>query len=182
MTKSEQNIHIELDVTLNTENDNPSLRNISVKLKDKKSTIDGKLASKEKTKVKIESDSKQRSTTNSEHKADQKDDTNQFVMVGDIIGLPDELLDEKNNNNNLKDSFGSNTTQTPSVSKSSKDNLGGGGDKPISSRQRNLINKMADEQNKNVEEVVNSICHKSIDDLKGHEADKVIKSMRKPRR
>lgn len=68
-----------------------------------------------------------------------------------------------------------------SASTTSKDCLSGGGNKPISTKPKNLIQKMANEQNKDVDEVINAMFHKSLNQLEGHEADSVIKSMRKSR-
>lgn len=59
----------------------------------------------------------------------------------------------------------------------SKDLLNGGGNKPISEKQLNLIKDKATQKSKNAENMSEEKFHKSLKDLTGGEADILIKQL-----
>ena len=186
MSTSDHIIHIQLEATVTIEENTPTLCNLAINPSEQNIAINKNADIQNKTNAKEaledKSDCEKTLTSNSKQETEQRDDINQFVVISDIIPLPDELVEDTQDDKSVKENLISNTISTPSTSKSSKDDLSGGGSKPISTKQKSLIQTMATEQGKDAEYVANSLCNKSLDQLEGREADAVIKSLRKKRR
>lgn len=180
MATSSRHVHIEIEATITVENSSPHPCNIFINLEKQHEQVNESQSSQD-TKI-TDSGTQQALTSDLSQKNSQTDTSNhRSAIIEDLLGLPDDL--EITDNNSTQDSSPDNKKNSEQhSSSSSKDKLSGGGHKPISVKQKTLIQKMADEQNKNSAEVVNAMFNKSIDDLEGQEADTVIKSMRKNRR
>lgn len=183
MSTSDYLIHIELEATVTIKDDAQLPCSITLNLGEQNSHNQANATSHDnaqahhdiKCNETLKSDTMQKNKQNTEvnHGAEG---------IKEFFGFPNGEPEDRQNKNNQNTDMGDKIVSIQSASTTSKDRLSGGGSKPISSKQKNLIQKMANEQNKNVDEVINAMFHKSINQLEGHEADSVIKSMRKTRR
>lgn len=180
MATSSRHVHIEIEATITVENSSPHPCNIFINLEEQPAAGTENRPDQDTTIT--DSGLKQTLTSDLSQKNRQTDtSSHKSAIIEDLFGLPDDL--EITENKSMQDSSPDNKKNSEQhSSSSSKDKLSGGGHKPITAKQKALIQKMADEQSKNCAEVVNSMFNKSIDDLEGQEADTVIKSMRKNRR
>lgn len=180
MATSSPHVHIEIEATITVENSSQHPCNIFINLEKLHEQVNESQLIQD-TKI-TDSGTQQALTSDLSQENSQTDTSNhRSTIIEDLLGLPDDL--EIIENKSMQDSSPDNKKNSEQhSSSSSKDKLSGGGHKPITAKQKALIQKMADEQNKNCAEVVNAMFNKSIDDLKGQEADTVIKSMRKNRR
>lgn len=180
MVTSSPHVHIEIEATITVENSSQHPCNILINIEEQHEPANENQSSQD-TKI-TDPGTRQALTSDLSQENSQTDtSSHRSAIIEDLFGLPDDL--ETTDNNSTQDSSPDNKKNSEQhSSSSSKDKLSGGGHKPITAKQKTLIQKMADEQNKNCAEVVNAMFNKSIDDLKGQEADTVIKSMRKNRR
>lgn len=177
MATSSRHVHIEIEAIITSESNNSQLCNILINIEEQHEPANENQPGQD-TKI-TDSGTQQALGSDPNQKKSQTDTSSHMsAIIEDLFSLPDDL--EIMDNNSTQDSSPDNKKN--SEQHSSKDTLSGGGHKPITAKQKTLIQKMADEQNKNSAEVVNSMFNKSIDDLEGQEADTVIKSMRKNRR
>lgn len=183
LSTSDYLIHIELEATVTIKDDAQLPCSITLNLGEQNSINQVNTTSHDNTQApqEIKCNEKLKSETMQKNKQDTGVDHG-AEGIKELFGFPDEEPEDRQNTNNLNTDMRHKIVSIQSASTTSKDKLSGGGSKPISSKQKNLIQKMANEQNKNVDEVINAMFHKSINQLEGHEADSVIKSMRKTRR
>ena len=183
MDTSCQQIHISIDAIVNDEG---KVNKVNIALDEEKISIDTNKQhqdANEKGSTKKQEDDKQEQKSISEQKVEENNQNHKEAEITRDIFIFDDGTEEVPSPESVcKTKIYDFVAKAPSITKSSKDNLVGGGQKPISQKQKSLIIKMADERNEDINDVVSRVCNKTFNELKGQDADKIIKSMTKKRR
>lgn len=81
--------------------------------------------------------------------------------------------------NDVKNSTYRDNALLPKTPENSKDMLKGGGQKPISEKQSNLIYDVAEQQGHDVNKLATNFCGKPLHQFTGQEADGLIKELKR---
>ncbi|MBD5418328.1 MAG: hypothetical protein HDR50_11970 [Desulfovibrio sp.] len=183
MDTSNQQIHISIDTIVN---DEWKVNKVNISFGEDKISIDTNKQhqdANEKVDDSKQKDDKQEQKSKPEQKVEENNGQNGFsTVIREMFVFEDETEEGiKRGAIPNPEVYGTSSSEQ-STTTSSKDNLQGGGEKSISPNQVNLIKTMATERGMNPEQVSNSMYQKSLNELKGHEADSIIKSMKNKRR
>lgn len=185
MNTSNQQIHISLDAIVNEDGNITSLKNVNITLGEHSLSSDKNNFSQDtedNERGKNGHDGKQESEANSEDKVDKNDNEPEAIEIISELFVFEDDTEKGIQGAAIPNPKLSSQPNEQAASKSSKDNLQGGGEKPISPNQIHLIQAMASERGKDPDKVAHSMYQKPLNELKGQEADSLIKSMRKKRR